>query len=204
MRSPGSSPAAAAGEPACTSSRRMLARSASGPERTNISRKATTTFMATPATMTRTFEVSVARSQPAGSVSPSSLPAMRTKPPSGRALMVSSVRRPRSSVKRRGGNPMPNSGTSMPRSRATMRWPSSCTTMSGTTRSTNASTGPAMPVRISIRRPHSSAQQTASPLHAERSPQRRSLGPGVRQTAPPHREGAEGCRRAGIRRPGSG
>ena len=121
MRSPGSSPAAAAGEPACTSSRRMLARSASGPERTSISRKATTTFMATPATMTRTFEVSVARSQPAGSVSPSSLPAMRTKPPSGRALMVSSVRRPRNSVKRRGGNPMPNSGTSMPRSRATMR-----------------------------------------------------------------------------------
>ena len=161
MRSPGSRPAAAAGEFGCTSASKMLARSASGPERTNISRKATAMFMATPATITNTFEVRVARSQPAGSVSPSSLPAMRTKPPSGRALIVSSVRRPRSSVKRRGGNPMPNSGTSMPRSRATMRWPSSCTTMSGTTRSTNASTGPAMPVRISIRRPHSIALRTS-------------------------------------------
>ena len=145
MRSPGKIPAFAAGDPGCTSASRSSPRSASGPASTNISANATRRLTTTPASMTSTFDVSEARSQPSGSLLPSVAPAMRTKPPNGSAFRVRRVRAPRCSTATRGGKPIPNSSTAIPLRRATKRCPSSWTTINGTTRRRRTRKGPRTP-----------------------------------------------------------
>ena len=150
-------PAAAAGEPGCTASSVSSPRSASGPARRSINAKARRRLTRTPASMTIDFERSDARSHPSSSLLPSVAPAMRTKPPNGRAFSVRRVRDPRCSTAIRGGKPMPNSSTAIPRQRATSRWPSSCTTINGTTRRIKTRSGPTTPPMS----PSSSAMSSA-------------------------------------------
>jgi len=89
-------------------------------------------FMVTPATRTMTCFHNEAFWKARGSSEFSSSPSSRTKPPIGSQFSVYSVSWSCPMILALGGKPSPNSRTRMPTSLAVMKWPSSCSSTSGT------------------------------------------------------------------------
>jgi hypothetical protein len=121
-RSPGASPAAAAGDPGSTYG--TVTPIAGSPVRvmpvkiTKASRK----FIATPATRIRALTpMPWAANERGSSASPPSSPSILTKPPMGSQLRLRTVPPLSCSTLARGGNPIPNSRTRTPASRATTK-----------------------------------------------------------------------------------